>query len=61
MMRARLIGGVARHSGNAASAAAMASSTVARPASATCRMARPVAGLKTSWVRASSATRRPLM
>ena len=60
-MRARLATGVLRHAGKAASAAAIASSTVALLASATCLTTFPVAGLKTSWRRPWSATLLPLM
>ncbi len=61
MMRARLIGGMSRHAGKAASAAAMASSTVCRDAMATCRATLPVAGFVTGSGRLASATSWPLM
>ena len=51
MICARFAGGVSRHAGNAASAAAMAVSTVALVASATCVRTEPVAGSKTSCIR----------
>jgi hypothetical protein len=54
--RARLSGGVLRQAGKAASAEAMAASTVAWLASATLVADWPVAGLKTGCVRSVSAT-----
>ena len=59
--RARLRGGVLRHAGKAASAALIASSTVALLAKATWRSTKPVAGLKTSCTRWVSATIAPLI
>ena len=46
--RARFMGGVLRHAGKAACAAAIASSTVFLLARATCLVTAPVAGLNTS-------------
>ncbi len=61
MMRARLMGGVSRQAGKAASAVAMACSSVWLDAKATWRATWPVAGLKTSWVRLDSTTTSPLI
>ena len=52
MMRERRRGGVSAHAANALFALATAVATVSAEASSTLRDAWPVAGLKTSWVRA---------
>ena len=59
--RARFNGGVLRHSGNAALAAATASSMLFAPPKATCLLISPVDGLNTGWVLLLSVTISPLI